>query len=296
MLLLYLVMDDRLYKFSRLAEIGNYTRTAKELHISQPALSIAIQKLERELGTEVFIRSGKRLVLTDAGQAAYQAALDHQDIASHLKETIGRIARKRPTIIIGMVDSVADKLCATEAFEQLEQLANVTVVVNNSRYLREGIERRRIDTALLIHDELVYPGLTSSVVGSEELRLVFHPDLANEVAASIQKNRLRDFISYDKPSTTFRHIQHYLNDIGIDVQTRLYSTSPSVMLGMVLRGKGCAVLPSKIVDSYITDGELLTLLKPISRPIALVSVVSKKLPSYLTRFLEESRPLLDPNC
>lgn len=285
-------MEAKLHKFNRLAEIGSYTKAAKELHISQPALSVAIQKLERSLGTELFIRTGRRLQLTATGRAVYQATLDHQDVTSHLHESLDRLASKRPTITIGMIDSVADVVCASEAFDCLEQSADVTVIVNNSKHLREGVERRYIDTAFLIDDDLEHSGLVSEPLGTERLMLVFSPNIADDVNNSTQKHRLEHFISYDKPSTTYRHIQRAFALAGIHTRTRLYSTSPIVMLGMVLRGKGCAVLPENMVDQAISDGRLLTALSPILRPIATVSVANKSTPQYLADFIAQTQQLM----
>jgi DNA-binding transcriptional LysR family regulator len=280
-------MDDKLYKFSRLAEIGSYTRAARELHISQPALTIAIQKLEKELGAQLFIRSGRRLKLTPAGKAALQAALEHQDVSTHLRESLNRLARKRPSVVIGMIDSAADKLCSTAAFERLESRADVTLIVNNSRYLREGVERRRIDAALIIDDELEHQGLSKQTIGHEQLRLVCHPDNLEEVVSSLEKGMLRSFISYDKPSTTYRHIQHHFSALGIHTHARLYSTSPPIMLGMVLRGKGCAVLPSHMVEPLIHARQLSGVLDLIQRPITLITTHNKQLPDFVDEFLHE---------
>lgn len=293
MLVLILIMDERLYKFSRLVEAGNYTRAARELHISQPALSIAIQKLERELGVELFVRSGRRMELTAAGRAVYQASLEHQDVASSLRETLSRLSRKRPSVTIGMVDSVAGMLCISDAFERLEQQADVTIVVNNSRYLREGVERRKLDIAFTIDDELKHDGLTSEPIGLERLRLVFHNNIAKTMADSLQKGKIDNFISYDKPSTTYRHIQRFFTDNNIEVRARLYSTSPDVMLNLVLQGKGCAVLPERLVRSYLQNEVLISLLSPAARPIAVMKAANKKLPAHLAEFIEEAKRLLD---
>lgn len=289
-------MDDRLYKFSRLAEVGTYTKAAKELHISQPALSVAIQKLERELGHELFIKTGKRLELTAAGQATYQAALEHQDVTSHLVDSLHRLARKRPTITIGMVDSVADVMCSTPAFDELEATANVTVIVNNSRYLREGVERRKIDLAIVIDDELDHQGLTSTLIGTEQLQLVFAPQLDAEMQQELEKKHLHNFISYDKPSTTYRHIQQAFAELDIKVSARLFSTSPSVMLGIVLRGKGCAVLPQHLVAQHIEGKQLRSVLTPVTRPIAVVTTSTKIMPEFVTEFLVATRYVLRENC
>ena len=69
-------MHNRLQFFVRLVETGSYTKAAKDLYLSQPALSIAIQKLERELDAKLIVRSHRSFKLTEAGKVAYAAAKD----------------------------------------------------------------------------------------------------------------------------------------------------------------------------------------------------------------------------
>lgn len=57
-----------------LAECGNITKAADRLYISQPALSIYINNLEKSLGTKLFERAGKRFVLTPAGELYVEKA------------------------------------------------------------------------------------------------------------------------------------------------------------------------------------------------------------------------------
>lgn len=286
-------MDDRLQKFARLTEIGSFTKAAKVLHISQPALSIAIDKLEQELGAELLVRGNRRLDLTEAGKVAYAAALEHQNTAEQLLLQLNRITNKRPVVHIGMVDSIAAILCATPAFEALEATADVTVVVNNSRYLREALEHRRLDVAFVIDDAAEHPLLQTAKFGSEELVIVCHPALLTTATAELSARKLTRFISYDKPSTTYRHIQQSLQTQGIKTQTLLFSTSPTVMLDLVLRGKGTAALPRLLVAPHIKAKQLC--IAPyqgvplvIERPVSITRLRGKALPPVLESFLQTS--------
>lgn len=287
------VMDDRLYKFVRLVEAGTYTKAAQQLHISQPALTVAIQKLEAQYKTDLLDRNGKQLELTKAGRMVYQAALDHESISLHLGESLQRLTQKRPNITLGLVDSLADKLCMTEAFGRLEKAADMTLIVNNSRFLREEVEKRTVTAALVIDDELARSSVQSTFLGTEQLQLVCSPSMRNSIEKEAATGILSDFISYDRPSTTYRHVQQFMAGQGIKTHTRLYSTSPNVMLGMVLAGKGCAVLPMHLCEPYITSGKLSPLLGSMQRPVALVQLPQTKVPGALAAFITASAKLLN---
>lgn len=279
-------MEDRLQKFARLVEIGNFTRAARALHISQPALSIAVDKLEQELGAKLLIRDSRHLSLTEAGKAAHKAAIDHQNINDQLRTTLEQLAKKRPSVTIGMTDSVAALICQGSAFDQLEASADVTIIVNNSRYLREAVEQRQIDLAYVVDDGSEHSNLFVKPAGTEELLLVCHPSLEQSARTDLAHGRLRNFISYDKPSTTYRHIQRALRESGVKPHITLFSTSPDVMLSMVLRGKGTAALPRALVASELSSHDLsmVTTDNIVRRPISSISLRGKKLPANLGQF------------
>jgi len=63
-----------LYYFWRVAAEGHLTRTAERLHLSQSALSAQIRQLEQQLGTPLFLREGKKLLLTEMGSSVLRYA------------------------------------------------------------------------------------------------------------------------------------------------------------------------------------------------------------------------------
>ncbi|MDO5506250.1 MAG: LysR family transcriptional regulator [Pseudoxanthomonas suwonensis] len=60
--------------FCQIARLGSVSRAAEALYLSQPAVSLQLQALERETGTRLFERSGRRMVLTPEGEALYELA------------------------------------------------------------------------------------------------------------------------------------------------------------------------------------------------------------------------------
>ena len=281
-------MDERLNKFARLVEAGSFTRAAALLHISQPALSIAIDKLEREVGAPLLTRTSKKLELTEAGRVVYQAALEHQNVADHLQSSLARLAKKRPQVRIGMTDSIAGALCISPAFEQLETAADVTIVVNNSRFLREAVKQRQLDVAYLVDDGAEHPALTVTPVGDEELVLVCHAALSDIATRNLHLGKLDNFICYDKPSTTYRHIQTALQAADVKPHITLFSTSPDIMLRMVLRGKGIAALPRQLIQTHTDNNELAILPITIVRPLCRIKLAGKALEPVLKTFVQQS--------
>ncbi|MFC9974927.1 LysR family transcriptional regulator [Spirillospora sp. NPDC127200] len=93
---------DALASFAVFAEHLNFTRAAEELHLSQPALHVKVQKLAGSLGRPLYRREGRRLVLTPEGEAVARFAreLDART-ASFLAEIQGAPSERVPTLAAG---------------------------------------------------------------------------------------------------------------------------------------------------------------------------------------------------
>ncbi|MCD8149994.1 MAG: LysR family transcriptional regulator [Clostridiales bacterium] len=77
-----------LYYFRTLAECQNYTKTAEQLHITQPSLSYAIGKLEADLGCVLFDRNGRNVVLSACGRTYYEYACEAIDALENGKKAV----------------------------------------------------------------------------------------------------------------------------------------------------------------------------------------------------------------
>lgn len=74
---------NQLYYFQKLAELENYTKAASALYISQPSLSYSISNLEKELGTSLFQKRGRNVILSDDGKEFYICV---EDVLSRLEK------------------------------------------------------------------------------------------------------------------------------------------------------------------------------------------------------------------
>lgn len=69
--------------FTTIAQTGNMSRAAKKLQVSQPALSVAVRKLERDLNMQLFVRANNSIILNAAGKKAVVFA---ENILSQVSE------------------------------------------------------------------------------------------------------------------------------------------------------------------------------------------------------------------
>ena len=94
-----MINSDWLQSFAVFADTLNFTRAAKQLHISQPALHVQIRKLGEELGVALYVRNGRVLTLTTAGQRVLAFARDQRERTARLMEEVSGSADLQTVVL-----------------------------------------------------------------------------------------------------------------------------------------------------------------------------------------------------
>ena len=98
----------QLRAFTMLAECRNFTLAAKRSHLSQPAFSALIQRLETEVGARLFERSTRHVHLSPEGELFLQSALHLIDeFEWHFHDLNDYVARKKGRVRIAALPSIA---------------------------------------------------------------------------------------------------------------------------------------------------------------------------------------------
>lgn len=283
-------MEDWLVKFARIVDCGSFTKAAVELHVSQPSLSVMVASLERALGAPLVVKRSRPLKLTEAGQYAYAAAKEMRVTSDNLAQRLAGLTGNQRPVAIGMTDSVAEGLFRDESvLDHLERQSHVSVVVQNSRLLSAAVARDELDTAFVVAPEdWRQSGVTAELIGYEPMVLVCRPDRQAKYQQQLTVGCLDRFVSYDQPSFTHRLIITALHQQHIQPRPVFYSTSPEVILRLVLLGKGVAVLPYLRVAPLLADSSLCRLVPTaqpegysIARPVAQITRQRRQLPPAL---------------
>jgi LysR family nitrogen assimilation transcriptional regulator len=168
-------MDTRsLRYFNTVAICGSYSRGSELLHISQPAVSRTIRKLEEELGTTLFKRHGHGVSLTETGKILLSRG---QSILRQLDQTKAelRAGRESPSGMISFaIPPAAGNILVPPLVEKFSaDFPNVTlnVVGGFSGTIHEWLVRGRVDVACA-HDPLSQRGFQMIPLIDEEVFLV----------------------------------------------------------------------------------------------------------------------------
>lgn len=160
--------------FVRVAQVGSFSRAAVELNLAQPALSRHVRLLETDLRTTLLQRTGRGVVLTDAGKRLFEHAVGilqlvqaaRDDLAAGRDQASGRI-------VIGLPPSIGRMLTLplVDAFARNLPKARVAIVEGLSAHIVEWISIGRVDLGL-IHNPSPNPAIETEHVLDEPLRLV----------------------------------------------------------------------------------------------------------------------------
>lgn len=143
---------DQITAFLWVARLGGFRKAAEQLHLTQPAISTRIAKLEEELATPLFEREGSGLTLTRQGTLllsyAKQMLFVQDEIRKHVADTAGLTGLFR----IGASETIAQSWLPDflKAFSAVYPRINIDLTVDISTDLRESLLTRRLDLALLM--------------------------------------------------------------------------------------------------------------------------------------------------
>lgn len=146
-------MIDRyqLRYFLAVVDHGNFSRAAANSHVSQPTLSVGIAKLERFLGTPLFVRSSQRVELTGSGtRFLVHARRIESEFNLAVQAATG--ATDRPVLRIGMLRSIPAAFIASAVAAMLatDPDARIEVVGGSERELIGHVARGRVDCAVTL--------------------------------------------------------------------------------------------------------------------------------------------------
>ncbi|MEJ1131010.1 LysR family transcriptional regulator [Variovorax sp. CCNWLW225] len=234
--------------FVTLAEIGNIRRAASLLAVSQPALSVRIQRLEEELGFALFDRQARGVRLTEQGARLLPHAKRLLSRAAETDEAaraIGRGAFDRLEIGVTPIAALSFFPDAMRVFSAAYPGVVLALTEGLSDELEEAVAHRRLDLAVVhppsSRDDLVVREVardrfvavvpaTHRLAGAERIEAA---DLRHETLVGVRR---------EVGPVVFDRIASYFSRAGITARVNQCATSSISLVGLVAAGAGIGLV------------------------------------------------------
>lgn len=235
-------------------QYGSLTAAAKELCVTQSALSHTIRKLEDNLGTEIWLREGRSLRLTQAGRYLLNIANRVLPLLDHAEGKLKQISLgERGTLRVGMECHPCYQWLLNVVGPFLETWPDVDVDVKQ-KFKFGGVGALldyEIDL-LVTPDPFYKSGLSFQPVFDYEQVLVISRDHALALRDCVQAEDLRDQVLLTYPVETGRLdiYTQFLNPAGVVPKYHKAIETTEILLQMVACGRGVAALPRWLAEEY----------------------------------------------
>lgn len=256
-------MLEDLKLFATIVEYSSLNKAADRLNVSQPALSRRIAKLESELGVDLFIRVGKRLELTAAGQYAYDFALELRRFHANFiqKLNVYKSSEAHVAIIGASLTTLQSTLpefigAITEKHPNIE----IKAITGKSHEIATLVKERKVDFGLVASAVDADTSIVSLPLFDDHLILVlpkshFHMEQGTLPITSLSGMPMILFA----PGTWYRTLTDDLfRKFHIRPDVRMEIDSFEAILRLLSACRAGALLPrSYLREQLLSDNELL---------------------------------------
>jgi DNA-binding transcriptional LysR family regulator len=263
----------------------SFSRAAEKLARTQPAVSLALQRLEAELGEKLLDRSAKDVMLTDAGRTVLEYARRFQNLESELDNSIAELRdHSAGRLVIGANESTGLYLLRhIEHYRRMYPKVKVQVRRSFSSRIPSEIVDGNLELGVISYqprDER----LQSRVIFTDSLAFVVSPKhrLAKRKVVPISELGDETFVAHNVLSPYRDIVLRAFQNRGVRLNMDIEMPTVEMIRWMVEENQGVAFLPRMCVEQEIAEKRLVAVRVPeveVERKIYLVQP-SRRAVSY----------------
>jgi DNA-binding transcriptional LysR family regulator len=278
--------------FLAVCETRSVTRAAEAAHVSQPALTQAIRKLEDEFGGPLFHREGKAMLLTELGarlRPFVGEMIDRAEAARAAADEF-RLLRQAPLQVGVMTTIGPGRLAGLLArFKADHSGVELGVCEGTLIDLTQKLEAGQLDLCILHAPGGYSPAMRTTALYNERYMVICPPGHAFEKADTIPLAHVHAHAYVDRLACELREtVMAVCADKKIEVYASFRSEREDWIQGMVMAGLGFAFMP----EYSITLGGLIRrpLVEPsVARTVSLVHMAGRQLSPAGMAFLRAAQ-------
>jgi len=236
--------------FVALAETRNFHRAAERLHMSQPPLTVAIRKLEEELGAPLFDRGPRGVSLTAAGRAALDLARETLAQADRFRLAVREgAAGERGRLRLGFVGSATFELLPriVPSFRHRYPLVELVLEEGTSADIARKMMAGALDVGLVRLPLLEIAPLETKVIDRDELHLAVTENSPHVDAGRVALERMADvpFVLQSRISVLHAITLTACHEAGFVPNVTQEAAQLHAVLALVRSGLGVALVPAR---------------------------------------------------
>lgn len=268
--------------FYEIVRLGSFTRAAEVLHVAQPAVSVAIRKLEAELALQLFQRHDRKVSLTAEGERLWvhaQRILQAVDNARlEMQELKGLTKGEVRVGVSGMMGSYYFPPILM-AFRHRYPHLSLQVIEGGTWQLQQMLERAELDLAVIVR-EFLPNELEARVISREEMRVVVareHP-FAQQTAVSLAEFFKEELVLFRSGYFHRKLVDQLATELGVQPIIGFETNLILLIKSIIKQGFGISTLLAMAVEE---DPDLVHL--PFTEPIYLDLCIAWRREGYLSK-------------
>lgn len=261
-------LDSRqLRAFTTLARTTSFTQTARELHLTQSAISHSMKALENDVGCRLLDRLGKKVALTQAGEQLLHHAHKILGEMDHARLSLGKLGKwGQGRLRLGASTTACQHLIPPVLREFKESFPEhaISIEPGDTRGLVTALSQHRIDLALTIEPNNE-PNLEFHPLFTDELSFLVGSQHPWATAGQVERVTIpkQNYILYSKTSVTFRLVEEYFRRENMVLNAVIEVGSMEATKELVKLGLGISVLAPWIARDELDERSLVSL--PLGR-------------------------------
>lgn len=285
---------DQLRAFVAVADRLNFRQAAEDIHLSPPALSRRIDRLEAQLGARLFERSSRAVRLTRTGEAFQQRVRNIlEDLEAAVLGIDELVSGQGGRVTVACVPSVALRLlpAAIQAFQRELPKVQVRVQDDAMQVIALSVLSGEADFAIgFATGEL--PGLQVETLLSDPYVLAVPREHALARRRRLHWRELKDWplVGLMRGGGNRQLLERHLEDIALPLRPQYEAAHVAALLGLVEAGLGLGVVPALALPADHPRLQAVSLVEPaLSRELALITPRARRLGPVAQRLLDQLR-------
>lgn len=258
-------MDAKLLTLIEISEVNSFTKAAKALNLTQPAVSQHVKQLEEEFDAKLFIRSNNNLSLTKEGEIVLKYALRIQSLYNDMNRKLKDYRKRVNNLTVGIThtseSNIAPEIMAK--YSERNSGSHIRIISDSIKNLYEKLSLYQIDLAI-IEGKITNKKFSSILLGTDSLVAVVSLDnpLANKKVVTINDLKKENLILRNLESGTSTLFVNELAKMDESINNfHLFLEMDNVasIKMLVRKNLGISILPKSACSREIKENKLVGL-------------------------------------